>query len=315
MHEHLGRGPAPAARHAPGVAVAVGRRQRQRFARGGIHQDRLARRIQWRRRERSPVEANARAPLEARVDGRQAERVHVVRPGLVEGPEGGDVERESLAEGHLEARLESEADAVGGRGRAVAGLEVLGRGLLPEQLAAWVDALDPDAALEVGPEAPARVEDAPGAEGRLEAGPLQVGGEPRLGRFRRDVGIVGRVHRPELQVHAEEPLARRAPLRDADVPLDGLLEHVAVLAVRRAEAEGSVQLPGGRRRGVRRRKKARSVRCGRRRGLRAGGRHSGGGGVLGADDRRHQAQHDENQSLPGESHSGSFQRQRMIRHT
>ena len=124
----------------------------------------------------------------------------------------------------------------------------------PEQLAPRVDALDPDAALEIRAEAAARVEDAGDAQGRLEACPLQVGRASHLSTTPGSMfGILGRVHRPELQVHAEEPLARPALLRDADVPIEGLLEHVAVLAVSRAEAEGSVDLPGGRGRRVGRR--------------------------------------------------------------
>ena len=208
--------------------------------------------IPGRRRERLPGEAHARAPFEAGVDVRQSERGHVVRPGLVVGPEAADVEGERLAERPLEPRLQREADAVRGLGGAVAGLEVLGRGLLIEQLAARMDALDPHAALQVGAEARAGPEDAGDAEGRLETGPLLVGSEPQRLRLGGDVGVLGRVHRPELQANAEAPPAGRTLLRDPSLPLDGLLEDVPVLAVGCSEAEAAEEMPAGRRLGERR---------------------------------------------------------------
>ena len=167
---------------------------------------------------------------------------HVVRPGVVVGVEEGGVEGELPAERPLEPGLDGEADAVRGLGGAVAGLEVLGRGLLVEQLAARVDALDPHAALEVGAEGRRRPEDAGEAEGRLEARPFLVG-EPQLFRLGGDVRVVGRVHRPELQAEAPAPRARGALVLDPDLPLEGLLEDVPVLAVGGSEAEAAVEVP------------------------------------------------------------------------
>ena len=287
--EHLGRRPAPAARHAPGVAVPVGWRQRQRLARGRVDEERLSGGIAGGRREGLPGEARPRAPLDAGVDVGQAERGHVVRPGVVVGVEPADVEGERPAERPLEARLDREPDPVRGVRRALAGLEPVGR-LVVEESAPRVDALERHVGHEIGAEALAGPEDAGDAQGRFEARPLLVG-EPQVQRLGGDVGVVGRVHRPEHQARAEAPRARRALLRDPELPLQGLLEDVPVLAVGGPEAETAVKVPGGRRVGERGGGGARRARARRgggwwrrhgRRGLGGGGRRQARGDRKGA---------------------------------
>ena len=213
-------------------------------------------------------------------------------PGLVVGPEEGGVERERLAEGQFEARLDREPEAVRGLGGAVAGLEVLGRRLLIEELAARVDALDPHAPLEIGTKALLGPEDA-GDAGRTSRGaPIPRRGataSPSRERWGPRPGPSSRTAGP-----CRNATFRTALPRDPEIPSwkGGFWRNVPVLAVGRPEAEAAVEVPGGRWRGERRSGGARRGRglCGRR-GLGGGGARRARG-LRGGGNRQARGEHD-----------------------